>query len=151
MFGDNAVAIALALAAGTSWALSSLCVRFGVHHISTAQGTLVSLLVGLAMTAVLVLLLQADDLRSISLAGAAGFALVGIFNFPLGRFLNYLSIQYLGVARSTPIVAASPLFGIVFALVFLGETLDLKTIAGAGLVLGGIYLTMGSGAGSDSA
>jgi drug/metabolite transporter (DMT)-like permease len=141
----DALAIIYALGASLGWGLSSLFVRLGVPHISTAQGTLVSMIVGLLMTSALVLLLQPADASELTLAGAGAFALVGILNFPFGRFMNYLSIQHLGVGRSTPIVAASPLFGMVFAVSFAGESLTFPVALGTALVLGGIYLTLGSG------
>jgi drug/metabolite transporter (DMT)-like permease len=108
----------------------------------TRQGTLVSLLSGLGFMTIVVLLAQPDELLRVSPGGLAIFALVGVLNFPMGRFFNYLSIDHIGVGRSTPILASSPLFALIVAVVFTGERLTLGTAAGTALILGGVYLTL---------
>jgi drug/metabolite transporter (DMT)-like permease len=79
------------------------------------------------------------------------FGVVGILNFPLGRFFNYLSISHLGVGRSTPILASAPLFAMVLAVIFTGETISAGTIAGTALILTGLYVTVRAPAASRRA
>ena len=138
------VPIGLALLAAWSWGFSAVLVRFGLRDVAAAAGTLVSLVAGLVLLAVLVLVFQFDDLTSVPRTAVLLFAIVGILNFPLGRFFNYMAIGRLGITRSTPILASAPLFAVVIAVLFTGEEVQLATAAGIALVLGGVYLTLSS-------
>ena len=146
---SETVAILFALGAATSWGVSSTCVRLGIRYMPTTLGTLISLIVGLGLTAALVLAFQLDKALSISAAGAASFALVGVLNFVLGRYMNFLSIEHLGVARSVPVTSAAPLFGTLLAVLFTGERPDLATLIGGALVLAGVYVTLRSPGAQD--
>jgi drug/metabolite transporter (DMT)-like permease len=135
--------VVLALAAAFSWGCSAVLVRTGLRYISsTATGTLISLISGLVFTWALVLILQLEEAKATSLEAILLFAAVGILNFPLGRFFNYMSMSRLGVGRSTPILASAPFFAMIVAVIFTGETVDLATFAGAGLILAGLYVTI---------
>jgi drug/metabolite transporter (DMT)-like permease len=136
------LAIALAIAAASSWGLSAVLVRRGLRDLSTSAGTLISLTSGLVVTSVLVVLLQFDALLAVSWQAMALFGLIGILNFPMGRFFNYLAIGRLGVGRSTPLLASSPLFAVILAVAITGEQLTLATGAGIALILGGVFVTI---------
>jgi transporter family protein len=135
-------AILLAVLAALSWGFSAVFVRSGLRHVQTALGTLISLTAGLVFTAVLVLIFQLDDALHASREAILLFGLIGILNFPIGRFFNYMSMSRLGVGRSTPILASAPLFAVVIAVVFTGEQLTLATAAGTALIIGGVYVTL---------
>ncbi len=136
------VAILFALAAALSWGISSVFVRLGLRYVSTTLGTLVSLFSGLLFIGVLALLLQLDDLKALSLAAIALFALIGVLNFAIGRYFNFMSISHLGIGRSTPILASSPLFAMVIAVAFTGESVSAGTLVGTALILAGVYVTI---------
>jgi drug/metabolite transporter (DMT)-like permease len=139
---SDALAVVFALTAAASWGLSAVCVRLGQRFISTSVGTMVSLLFGIVLAVVMVLVLDRHAIGEIGVSTIVIFGLVGIFNFPMGRFFNYLSIRHLGIGRSTPIVASTPLPAFVIAVIFLGETINLATLVGTVLVVAGIYLTL---------
>jgi drug/metabolite transporter (DMT)-like permease len=142
----------LALAAAFSWGCSAVLVRSGLRYISsTATGTLISLISGLVFTWILVLAFQLDEAKATSLEAILLFAAVGILNFPLGRFFNYMSMSRLGVGRSTPILASAPFFAMVVAVIFTGETVEMGTFVGAGLILAGLYVTIMPGRPESSA
>ena len=102
-------------------------------------GTFLSLLSGVVLMAGVVAVFQREQLAEVTLAAVGIFAAVGVFNFILGRYFNFLSISHLGVARATPITASTPLFATVLAVLFLGESLSWLTALGTGLVLAGTY------------
>ena len=114
----------------------------GLRDLSTSTGTLISLGSGLVFTALLVAVLQFHDLTTVSLTALLWFGVIGMLNFPIGRFFNYLAMDRLGVARSTPILAAAPLFAVIIAVIFTGEELRLATAAGIALILSGLYVTI---------
>ena len=136
------LAIALALVAAASWGFSAILVRLGLRDMTTSLGTLISLIAGLLLTGVLVALTQRAALTSVSLAAVALFGVIGILNFPLGRFFNYLSMSRLGVARSTPLLASAPLFAVLIAVSVTGEDLQLTTALGIALIFAGLYVTL---------
>ncbi|MCH8857705.1 MAG: DMT family transporter, partial [Proteobacteria bacterium] len=105
-------------------------------------GTLVSLISGLLFLGLLSLFLQFDDLAALSLSALALLALVGILNFAIGRYFNFISISHLGVGRATPIIASSPLFAMIIAVVFTGESVSAATLLGTALILAGVYVTL---------
>ena len=138
-------AIVVALAAAFFWGCSAVLVRTGLRYISsTATGTLISLAAGLLFMAVLVAIFQLEEALSLSLEAVLLLAVVGFLNFPMGRFFNYMSMSRLGVGRSTPILASSPFFAMLIAVLFTGETIDVATLVGTGLILGGLYVTITS-------
>ncbi len=136
------LAIALALLAATSWGFSAILVRLGLRDMATSMGTLISLVAGLVLTGALVLLTARDALVALSLTSVALFALIGILNFPMGRFFNYLAMSRLGVARSTPLLASAPLFAVILAVLVTGEDLRASTAAGIALIFAGLYVTL---------
>lgn len=141
------VPIALAMVAAASWGFSAVLVRSGLRDLSAVVGTMVSLISALIFTLALVLVFQPGDLLDLSVKAVVMFAIIGILNFPMGRFFNYLSMSHLGVGRSTPILASAPLFAVVGAVLFTGESIEAATVGGIALILGGLYLTLTTSAG----
>ncbi|MEZ4553190.1 MAG: EamA family transporter [Dehalococcoidia bacterium] len=135
-------AILLGLTAAFCWGLSAVLVRTGLRYLTPTVGTFISLLSALALTALLTAALQLGELLDVSFKAVAMFAVIGILNFPMGRFLNYLAMSHLGVGRSTPLLASAPLFAVLGAVLFTGEELHLATVAGIALILGGLYVTL---------
>lgn len=136
------VPVALALGAALAWGFGAIFVRLALRDMSTTLGTLISLVAGLLFTAAIVAVFQLNEALDISAKALLLFGIVGIFNFPLGRFLNYLSMSHIGVGRSTPILASSPLFAMALAIIFTGEDLSVASIAGTFLIMAGLYITI---------
>ncbi|MBI2886304.1 MAG: DMT family transporter [Chloroflexi bacterium] len=134
--------ILFAILATVGWGIGAVFVRLGVQHMGTTTGTLISLISGLLMTLVVALALHPDEMFQVSLAAVVWFAIAGVFNFPLGRFFNYLSVARLGVARSTPLLSTSPMFAMAASVFLLGEQLTWLTALGTVLILAGVYLAM---------
>jgi drug/metabolite transporter (DMT)-like permease len=136
------LAVAFALAAAVSWAFSAVSVRVALRYMPATTGTFLSLLSGLVLMLLVVAAFERERLEELTLAATGIFAAVGLFNFILGRYLNFLSISHLGVARATPLTASTPLFAALMAVVLLGEGLSVPTVLGTALVLAGIYLVL---------
>ena len=113
-----------------------------MRHTSASTGTLISLLASVAFMWLIVLPSNLDDVTSLGLKAIALLAAIGVANFAVGRFLNFLSISHLGVGRATPILAASPLFSLILAVIFIGEDVGLATLLGTFLILAGVYVTI---------
>jgi len=77
------------------------------------------------------------------------FAAAGFFHFLLGwTFLN-ASQKKIGAARTSPLIATVPLFGVVVAAVLLGEIPTWLELAGIGIIVLGAYFVTKEG--DDSA
>ncbi len=122
--------------------LSAVLVRIGLQYTSTWVGTFISLAAGLLVTVLLALAFQREAVLDVSMRAVVLFGVIGILNFPMGRFFNYVALGRLGVARSTPILASVPFFAVLIAVLFAGETLRPATAAGIGFVLAGLYVTV---------
>jgi drug/metabolite transporter (DMT)-like permease len=86
--------------------------------------------------------LATDDPRRLLAAPAAAllyFAAAGLVHFSVGWTLLNLSQQRLGAARTSPLLATVPLFGVALAALTLHELPSAPELAGVALIVGGVY------------
>jgi drug/metabolite transporter (DMT)-like permease len=134
------VGIVFALVAAICWGFAAIMVRLGVQSLRPTTGTWMSLVPGLLMVMSLAVVFNLDEITTLVGIAFAWFALSGLFNFALGRLLNTISVDLVGVTRSAPLFAAAPLFATIFAVVFLGESITPLLLLGTITVMGGIAL-----------
>ncbi|MEM3789364.1 MAG: DMT family transporter [Candidatus Bathyarchaeia archaeon] len=67
----------------------------------------------------------------------------GIIGLGLGDILYMNTLEILGVARAVPITCTYPLFSLVWAYLFAGETITLPVVFGAAVIVFGIWLLTG--------
>ena len=132
--------VVFALLAATCWGFSAILVRLGLQHLRPTTGTWVSMIPGILMVMTLALVFNLDDITTLAGVAFFWFALSGLFNFALGRFLNTLSIQLAGVARATPLFSTAPFFATILAVIFLGETITPWLVLGTMTIVSGIIL-----------
>jgi drug/metabolite transporter (DMT)-like permease len=132
--------IAFGLLAATCWGFSAILVRLGLQHLRPTTGTWVSMIPGGIMVMGLALVFNLDDITTLVAIAFLWFALGGLFNFALGRFLNAVSIQLAGLARATPLFSTAPLFATILAIIFLGETITPWLLLGTLTIVSGIAL-----------
>ena len=136
------IGVVLALSAALGFGTSAVFARIGLQHMRVTTGTLVSLLVGTAITMSLAFALHSGEIFALSGVAFLWFLLSGAVNFPVGRLLNYTSVSLAGVSRSTPIVGSSPLFATVLAVTIGGETVGLQTLTGTISIVMGLALIL---------
>ena len=132
--------IAFGLLAATCWGFSAILVRLGLQYLRPTTGTWVSLIPGGIIVMSLALVFNLDDITALATIAFFWFALGGLFNFALGRFLNAVSIQLAGLARATPLFSTAPLFATILAIIFLGETITPWILLGTLTIVSGITL-----------
>jgi DME family drug/metabolite transporter len=64
----------------------------------------------------------------------------GVIGLGLGDTLYMNSLEILGVARAVPITCTYPLFSLVWAFLFAGETITPEVVLGAAAIVFGIWL-----------
>ena len=137
--------IGLALIASVAWGASAVCVRAGLQQVNASLGTLISLVASLLVALAVALIVAPNALLSVSLTALAWFAVIGILQFPMGRFFNYQAVSRIGIARSIPLISTAPVFAVIFAILFTGETMTPFLALGAISIVVGIYLIVTSG------
>jgi len=130
-----------ALLAAVSFGLNAVLVRKGMKESTPVTATLTVAAVQVTILSVLLLF----DLPELNWTAIFYFVLAGFFAAILGRTMNYLSIDKLGVPISTSLTGTNPIFALILAVLFLGETVSIATILGTLLVVGGIALMSGWG------
>jgi uncharacterized membrane protein len=132
---------AYALVTAFSFGLTAVLVRKGLSKSTAVTATLVSSGV---QVIVLSLLLTLSP-PSLSWTAVGYFVIAGLLAATMGRTLNYMSIDRLGVPISTSLSGTTPLFTIIFASILIGEAVEVSTVVGTLLVVAGIALISGWG------
>jgi len=138
--------ILLSALAAASWGLGAIFVRLGMVNVRPTTGTLVSLVASLAFLVPIALISERAKLGSALMAIPAAtltwMALSGVLNFGLGRLTNYNSVRLAGVAKTSPILAISPLFSVLLAVLFLGEGVTPLLLLGSVSIVAGTLLVV---------
>jgi DME family drug/metabolite transporter len=138
------IGTALALIAAAGWGAGAVLTRVGISGVRISVGVLVSLAASLAVIAAAAAALDWPGIAILTPAIVGWFAMTGLVGYPLGRQLNFRSISYIGAARATPIMSSSPLFAILFAVLFTGEVVTLPQVGGALMIVAGLAVVMSS-------
>jgi drug/metabolite transporter, DME family len=131
--------VALAAVAGIGFGLFQSVNRAALRGMDAYASTFLQVLVSAAI--LVALSLAAGDPGRLAAAPASAwwrFAAAGLVHFSVGWTLLNLSQQRLGAARTSPLLATVPLFGVVIAAVTLREVPGALELAGVGLMVGGV-------------
>ena len=134
--------IIFSLLAASGFAATAVFARAALQRMSAPYGTLLSLFVSTVAAMAIAAVLHPDELLGISAVALAWLFLVGFLNFPLGRMFNYTSVTMVGVSKASTVVATSPLFATILAVIILGERVSTITLLGTVAVIGGLALTL---------
>jgi drug/metabolite transporter (DMT)-like permease len=142
---------------GAVWAAAS-GVLFGLFQAlsvqvvrRTSNVSLATFVQLLAATAVIGAVAAAAEglgrLGSASLVSLVMFALAGLVHFFVGWAALNRSQRRIGAARTAPLIATSPVFGVVVALVVYGELPGPLALAGIAVTVAGAYALTDPGTG----
>ncbi len=134
---------AMALTAAMGFGAAAVFARIGLQYMRPTTGAFVSLLIGIAITLTLALVFHFDDIFALSGIAFVWFLITGTLNFPLGRLLNFTSVDKIGVSRSAPIIGAAPLFSGILGVTLGGESMNLPIFTGTLVIIGGIAMIVG--------
>jgi len=136
---DGVHPYALTLASSVFLAASSTFYRAALQHFPVARTTI---LVNISIAGyALGFYLVEGGLPRWPLMGIFWFALAGFFANFAARYLNYMGITLIGLARSQVLTQTQPLWSTLIALVLLGEVLTPMVALGtAGVVYGATLL-----------
>ena len=137
---DAMSGILLGLLGAALFGSSPIFARLGLQHVRTTTGVFTSLVTGSMLLGMLAVPLHAREMLNLPVAALLWIALLGLLNFPLGRYFNFAAVHLAGVARTTPILSTSTLIAVLFAIIFLDEAPSLLTLMGGLFVVGGVVL-----------
>ena len=134
--------IILSLLAAMGFGATAVFAKVGLQGMPTRYGTLISLAVSATAAMAIAAALHPGEIVELGAVSLGWLFLVGLFNFPVGRMFNYMSVRLAGVSKASTVVATSPLFATGLAVVILGESVNAVTLAGTALIIGGLALTL---------
>ena len=134
--------IIFSLLAASGFAATAVFARTALQRMSAPYGTLLSLFVSTVAAMTIAAVLHPDELLGIGVVALGWLFIVGFLNFPLGRMFNYTSVTMVGVSKASTVVATSPLFATILAVIILGERVSAITLLGTVAVIGGLALTL---------
>jgi uncharacterized membrane protein len=128
-------AVLLALASAFLFALTNHFQSLGLEGSDARTGSLINIATGAAFYWLLTPLFLESWYWTTW--GALLFALVGVIRPSLSSLLAIQSIHVMGPTLTSAFTASAPIFGALFAIFLLGETLDIKTGIGIAAVIAG--------------
>lgn len=108
----------------------------------STTGTVVSLASGVLMVGAITLILYGSEMFALTAGALAWFALLGLVNYPLGRFFNFVGVHLAGVSRTAPILSAATLVASALGITLGGETLTPAIALGTVAIVGGVVLIL---------
>jgi drug/metabolite transporter (DMT)-like permease len=130
-----------AAAAGVGFGLFQAVNRAAILGMDVYLSTFVQLLVSAAILAAVSLFTgNLSQLWTMPADALLNFSLAGLVHFLVGWTLLNASQKRLGAARTSPLIATTPLFGTVVAGLTLSEVPSAATIAGVATIVGGVYV-----------
>lgn len=131
-----------ALAASLLWGLAVTLLKPAVAHMTMVQANAARMPMVAMLLYVFVLRPAGQPFRGIPTR--AWWLLIGsgLSGMGLGAWLFLTALSQIGPARAVTLTSASPVFGVLLAVVFLREKIDLRSLAGAGCCLAGVYAVL---------
>ena len=141
LFGGHSGIGEVALFGGVlAWAAYTLIGKRLLTEMSPLAATTYAALTGTVMLALVCAV--NGDLMLPQVTYKAWFALayMGVFGTAIAFVWFYDGVRAIGPARSMVFVNLVPIFAIAFAMLLLGETLEWSMVAGAALVIAGVFI-----------
>jgi drug/metabolite transporter (DMT)-like permease len=133
--------VVAAAIAGVIFGVFQVVNRAALVEMDVLASTFIQLLASAAFMVVALLVQGTEGISSLSASSVANFALAGLIHFFGGWTLLNMSQKRLGAARTSPLLATTPLFGTFLAAVTLDEIPGAVPLAGVGLIVVGVYVT----------
>ena len=132
------MSIFYALIASLNFAVSHILIRRGLAQSNPLAGFAISILISaVALWSMVAVTLPLSVFWTHAIWY---FAVGGLFASGLGRWLVYVSIDRLGVARSIPVVSTTPMFASILAVILVGEHWTLGAFFGTVLIICGVIV-----------
>lgn len=130
-----------ALGAAVSWAIAPILYRSALANCKPISANIVRCATNAAvLVAVLVVAGLAGLLTDLPLWVIGLIVVSGVIGLGVGDTLYMYGLKALGVSRAVPLASSYPLFSFLWSILLLGQPISVTSLAGAALILLGIYL-----------
>ncbi|HEV8564012.1 MAG TPA: DMT family transporter [Actinomycetota bacterium] len=130
-----------AAVAGVGFGVFQSVNRAAIEDLDVYRSTFIQLVVSaVILSAATAVSGDLTRLRTIPAMALVNFSLAGMIHFFVGWTLLNASQKRLGAARTSPLIAATPLFGAVVAAFALGEIPSAVTTFGIATIVVGVYV-----------
>lgn len=137
-----AIAIAFAFLYACGAASGSVLLRVGTQKTPPPTAALLTVLSGMVPILSLALLLNLDDIKSLSLEAMAWIVLMGIMAYPMARLLWVIAISMVGASRTSTMSGVQPVIACTLGVLLLGERPNLLIIVGTPIIVAGLFLVI---------
>ncbi len=136
---ESTLGVLFAILASAFFGVSAVLARPAVMKYGGYTGAWLSVVASLVVVAAGTFLFDWQGLMSLSVGPILLFVAVGLFNFVIGRSTYYASISRIGASRATALSNITPMFSMLLAVLFLGESINLMIfLGGLAIVAGGL-------------
>tara|TARA_Y100001936_G_C15917003_1_gene581813 strand:+ start:333 stop:755 length:423 start_codon:yes stop_codon:yes gene_type:complete len=136
------IVVVFALLASVGFGTSAIFIKLGLNSMKSTTGTFLSLVSGSLILITISLIFYSKELVIANKTVFSWLILSALLNFLGGRYLNYTSVNLLGVARATTIIGTAPLFATVLAITIGNETLTLPVLLGTLMIIFGLLMVI---------
>ena len=137
--------VILSFLAAFCFAGATASVRQATQNIRASTVTIISIVTTGTLAMLTALIFFHEQVFAIQGTTFVWMAVVGVFQFVLGRLLMYIAIDKAGLVRAGPLVSTMPLFATFLALIFLNETITVPLFLGMFTVTtGAIFIVRGT-------
>ena len=137
-----ALAVAFAFLAACGFASGNVLVRVGTQQVPAPTAALLTVLSGLVLVLGLGLVLNLEDIKSLSLEAMGWILVLGIMAYPMARLLLITGISMVGAARAVPMAGIQPVIAFTLGVILLGERPNLLIIIGTPIIVSGLFLVV---------
>jgi DME family drug/metabolite transporter len=130
-----------AIGAAISWAIAPIMYRSALSNTNPVSANIVRCATNAAVLMILLFALgMGGVLASLPLWVVLVTVFSGLIGLGLGDTLYMSGLKTIGVSRAVPLASSYPLFGLIWAVLLLGQPLSLFAVVGAVVILLGIWL-----------
>ena len=127
----------LVIAATALWGLDNNISKIITRHIHISRLVQLKSLIGGGISLLAVLLMGIPF--NIQQSQIIPIVLVGVFGFAISLYLYLHSIKRIGVVKASSLLSLSAVFGLIFAIVLLHETIGIYQLIAVVIMVTGVY------------
>ncbi len=145
-----ALAVAFAFLAACGFASGNVLIRVGTQRVPAPTAALLTVLSGVVLVTGLALVLNLDEIKSLSLTAMGWILVLGIMGYPMARLLLITAISMVGAARAVPMAGIQPVIAFTLGVLLLGERPNLLITVGTPVIVAGLFMVVMPRRGSNS-
>jgi drug/metabolite transporter (DMT)-like permease len=138
--GSSLAAVVALLLAAASYAAGAVYARRTVSGLRPVVPAFLQVAIAFVMSGILAVALEAPTSLAYGPAAILAVLWLGLLGSGLAYLAYFRLIRAWGATRTTAVAYLLPVVGIVLGVLVVGETIDLRIIAGTALIIGGVTL-----------